>query len=711
MPFPWLTLLLFVGNFVAQRLLSPRPRQSPQHAKAASLSDFDIITATEGRVLPVLHGTRLIRGGNLGWYGDFSTTPIVESGSTIGYKYFLGAQIFLCHGPIEVLGVRFNEKSVGAIVDGQSNRLVVSKTGGAPWKNADVDVTNYSDGAALATAIEAALKVADPGDWRCTFGFSIRAGVNDQIKFGLGGASAFTAVIPAGEYNGPGLAAKLTEKMNAPQFTQFQDSWGVTYDGTRFSVAYSPGTYIPYSWYIKPCSILSTLGYRFEIDHFAYPSLIPDSDPPLGTTTDIDAEYPVSVNRFIVGYGGTTAALRLTDAQSTLAPIIGFSTAADREDLGVTQSDSDFIVIGATFTNATDFLQIDINDPDFFGNDGGLSGRLDVYRGSLTQVESDYMTAQLGETAPAYRGFAHIVERHLYRGDTNYPKPESVLARRLPNPVGWWTEDEHNIGGDANPAAVVYEALTDQRWGRGWPVGIIDAASFIAAGRTLKAEGLGFSYLLERAMPTDEFVLEIMLAHIDGMLCTDLYTGLVTLRLIRNDYDVSTIPIVDQDNTESIKVTRASYEATRNVVKLRYIDRDLNYTERVIDDQDLANIQARDGEQVIEDVSFPGVSNEETARFVLARTLRSVAALLAQVQIVANRESWAIRPGDPFLLDFAADGIVGMPCRAVRIEAGPIDAGQLTIDAIQDVTETPWPDAGGDISGWGVVYGYDWGGL
>jgi len=44
--------------------------------KAATLSDFAIPTAEEGRAIPVLFGTRLITGANVTWYGDLGTKAI-----------------------------------------------------------------------------------------------------------------------------------------------------------------------------------------------------------------------------------------------------------------------------------------------------------------------------------------------------------------------------------------------------------------------------------------------------------------------------------------------------------------------------------------------------------------------------------------------------------------------------------------------------------
>ena len=53
---------------------------SPQNAKPAGLNEFDIPTASVGREIPVLFGTRDIKGANVVWYGDLSVQPIVKKG-------------------------------------------------------------------------------------------------------------------------------------------------------------------------------------------------------------------------------------------------------------------------------------------------------------------------------------------------------------------------------------------------------------------------------------------------------------------------------------------------------------------------------------------------------------------------------------------------------------------------------------------------------
>ena len=105
--FFWLLLLLFVATTVVGALLAPHP-QGPQ---PSALGDFSLPTAEEGRAIPVVFGTCMIKGGNTVWWGDLKTKAIKQGGGllsfgksvTVGFKYYLGVQFMLCHGPVDAL--------------------------------------------------------------------------------------------------------------------------------------------------------------------------------------------------------------------------------------------------------------------------------------------------------------------------------------------------------------------------------------------------------------------------------------------------------------------------------------------------------------------------------------------------------------------------------------------------------------------------------
>ncbi len=78
-----------VWNFVIQIVISlvltaisyaltPRPKIEPP--KAAGLDDFDLPTDEEGRPIPVVFGTVLLRGPNVVWAGDLRVDPIRKKG-------------------------------------------------------------------------------------------------------------------------------------------------------------------------------------------------------------------------------------------------------------------------------------------------------------------------------------------------------------------------------------------------------------------------------------------------------------------------------------------------------------------------------------------------------------------------------------------------------------------------------------------------------
>lgn len=75
MNFVFQLVLLAVSYFVSAAL-APKP-PAP---KAAALEDFEAPLAEQGRPLPVVFGTVLIKDPTLIWYGDLQTRAIQQKG-------------------------------------------------------------------------------------------------------------------------------------------------------------------------------------------------------------------------------------------------------------------------------------------------------------------------------------------------------------------------------------------------------------------------------------------------------------------------------------------------------------------------------------------------------------------------------------------------------------------------------------------------------
>lgn len=72
----WWYLAVFVVALVAAYALGPKPQSQPP----AGLGDIQAPTAEEGREIPVLFGTRDLRGPNVVWYGHLRTVAIRKKG-------------------------------------------------------------------------------------------------------------------------------------------------------------------------------------------------------------------------------------------------------------------------------------------------------------------------------------------------------------------------------------------------------------------------------------------------------------------------------------------------------------------------------------------------------------------------------------------------------------------------------------------------------
>lgn len=72
----WIPFLVAIGLQVVAYLLMPKPKQ-PSPAAAET---FEVPTAQEGASIPVLFGTRRIKGASVVWYGHIKTVPIKSKG-------------------------------------------------------------------------------------------------------------------------------------------------------------------------------------------------------------------------------------------------------------------------------------------------------------------------------------------------------------------------------------------------------------------------------------------------------------------------------------------------------------------------------------------------------------------------------------------------------------------------------------------------------
>jgi len=199
--------------------------------------------------------------------------------------------------------------------------------------------------------------------------------------------------------------------------------------------------------------------------------------------------------------------------------------------------------------------------------------------------------------------------------------------------------------GDMNPAHIIRECLTDTNWGMGYPEADM-GDSFVSAADTLFAEQMGISILWSQQTSIEDFVEEIV-RHIDAALYVDRTTGKFKLKLIRDDYDESSLLVLDQSNISRVEgYSKQTLAELVNEITVTYNSNETGQTETVTL-QNLAMIQQQ-GAIIPATVDYPGFANQRIAAKAAARDLKAMSTPLVTATIYANREAAVLNSGSVF---------------------------------------------------------------
>lgn len=376
----------------------------------------------------------------------------------------------------------------------------------------------------------------------------------------------------------------------------------------------------------------------------------------------------------------------------------------------------DELVVDGTTTLITHGDTFTIDDPDLFGGDdlgtGGFTGTFEFFGGTTAQTASSYLSTfqNEGGDSPAYRGYAHIApatEAPYVGNSTSIDAPKFELQRITTaeaNGLGLADPTVNSL--DANPANVLYEIMVNTEWGMKIPAADIDSTVFAAAAATLKAEGNGFSFLLD-AEGSLGAMLNRVETQIDGVVLLDSVTGKWSVKLARDDFDVATIPSFDQSTNDNIVevaiFTKNTYEQTANVVSVEFVDRSDSYKTTFATAQNDANIEIQGGNLVFAGDRYPGVKDGVLADSIAWRDLRTESTPLAQARIVTDRTTYAVNPFDAVKVSFTARDftVTDLVMRVKSIDRGELLDNRITYELVEDVFRA-------GAGGFGAPAGSDW---
>lgn len=352
---------------------------------------------------------------------------------------------------------------------------------------------------------------------------------------------------------------------------------------------------------------------------------------------------------------------------------------------------------------------INIDKPDLFGGDkreGGIVAAVDVCMGEDTQDVNPYLLSKLPGLVPAYRGIVALIVRgrDIPRPVAGVPQPlfpyanaggGALLSSNNAYIKPWYIEMQANfdawypekavIGdGHVNAAHIIYECLTDATWGLGYNITELNDAEFRAAADALYSEVFPLSLLWDDQSSLEDFI-QLVCQHVDGLVYVDPRTGLWTFKLARLDYDINTIPSIDESEILELESFQQALLSTEliNQVNLVYIDADTG-KEATVSAHDIALIDMS-GAVSAETVQLYGIPTNELASRIVVRELRKRSSPLARLTFVGNRKVSSFTINTVFKFSWPAYGISNLVMRVANISYGTFDQSEVRVDAVQDV--------------------------
>lgn len=344
-----------------------------------------------------------------------------------------------------------------------------------------------------------------------------------------------------------------------------------------------------------------------------------------------------------------------------------------------------------------------INAANLFGgtkNGGGFASLFRFYPGTFDQSKNAYIDSlpgSLGLQTP-YRGVCHLVFQDAYIGESPNLRAICIVASRFTNRLGL-TEGRNIIGGETtNLMEAMYELMVNTYGGLAAPVNLFDLSAFQDAAIVMVDEGQGVGGVISSST-SGENVIKEFLKQADALLTIDPTTNLVKPLLLRKDYNVATLPELNENHiTEVVRFTQTLWQELVSEVKVGIKDPDKDYQDVTAVAQDLA-IANITGRLKTVSISLPFCKDLELANRIAGRELNQLSQIVTQVRFKVNRKAYTLSPGQVFKWSWADYGISNMILRVKDAVDGSDKDPIITIDAIRDTydnTNNPFdPPSGG----------------
>lgn len=577
---------------------------------------------------------------------------------TVGYKYYLGMHMALCHGPIDYLLALLADKKVAwggqQAVNGTLTIAAEGLFGGEDREGGVSGSLDFEMGA-LSQGVNSYLAANQGGDvpaYRGIVGLVMRKmylGMNPYLK-------PWSAV----------AQRVFTRQTGIPQW--YITKAGITNPSAQ-SVGYSPRFEEQFTTMV-PYTVVSGNGGLFGVS---------------GGTMMIGTQNSVTVARIIRDIPETTFSKLTMKVQ---LPLVGAAT----DDAGIIE----FMNNGSVVFTVNPMREQAFDSqrrPRFYYNGS------DNFMGTALTPATWYrfvweMNVDTGAwTASFIRDSDGAV--HATASGSGVTEATCDQIRFTVDSGGQTVTVQYRevvlystggVGVDMNPAHIIRECLTDPDWGMGYDEADIDD-SFMAAADTLYTEGMGMSLLWDRQIPIEDFIKEV-LKHIDGTVFVSRTTGKFILKLIRNDYDENDLLVLDESNIEKVEnYSERRFDEMVNSVTVKYTDA-ATWNDASVEIQDVAQVHMQNA-VINTTVTYTGFTYAAIASKAGARDLKTLSTPLATATLYANVDAQVLNIGDVFKFNWPDYQVQDLIMRVTAISFGDGKDHTVKISCTQDSFALP----------------------
>lgn len=313
---------------------------------------------------------------------------------------------------------------------------------------------------------------------------------------------------------------------------------------------------------------------------------------------------------------------------------------------------------------------------------GGVSGSIEFIPGDNAGHVSR-MESLTGRDQPGYPNLARCIfyagGRGFYWGNSENYKPVAFIYGFYPNPFSEATK--HKIGNGANPAYVLYEIANNSLWGMGL-LGNIDQTAIQTLADLMVTEGLG----IQRTWyDSDGGAIEReLLDYMDAVRYRNPTNGSIIYKALRDDYDLMSIPTLDDDNIQELEINGPGLSLSATKVTVSYMDENRFFESVKIEVPNVANRVIVNRDTAVEK-EFAGAGNSTLATKLGTREARKATKGRKQGKLICDRKAWDWAIGDTFLLTRQLEGISNLPVRIVEHSKGTLQDGRVTIKWIEEL--------------------------